>query len=67
MSTMISHRYGRQLDATDRCDRCSARAVVSTALVAGGELLWCSHHFSLNADALIERGAVVVNDERLAR
>lgn len=33
------------LDATDRCDRCSAQAYVK---VVGkvGELLFCSHHYN---------------------
>ena len=31
--------------ATDRCDRCSAQAYVRVTLAAGGDLLFCGHHF----------------------
>ena len=34
-----------QLTALDRCDRCGAQAYVRVSLVAGGELLFCGHHF----------------------
>ncbi len=32
------------LTAADRCDRCGAQAYVRVRLIAGGELLFCSHH-----------------------
>jgi len=34
-----------QLTALDRCDRCGAQAYVRVILAAGGELLFCGHHF----------------------
>ena len=33
------------LTALDRCDRCGAQAYVRVTLAAGGELLFCGHHF----------------------
>lgn len=33
------------LTALDRCDRCGAQAYVRVSLTAGGELLFCGHHF----------------------
>lgn len=33
------------LDATDRCDRCSAQAYVKV-IGKVGELLFCSHHYN---------------------
>lgn len=32
------------LTASDRCDRCGARAVVRVVLPGGNELLFCRHH-----------------------
>jgi hypothetical protein len=40
------------LSATDRCDRCGAQAYVRVVLAAGGDLLFCSHHWSRHAAAL---------------
>ena len=33
------------LTALDRCDRCGAQAYVRVTLAAGGDLLFCGHHF----------------------
>ena len=33
------------LTALDRCDRCGAQAYVRVSLTAGGELLFCGHHY----------------------
>jgi hypothetical protein len=33
------------LTALDRCDRCGAQAYVRVVLAAGGDLLFCGHHF----------------------
>jgi hypothetical protein len=52
------------LTTQDRCDRCSAQAVVQTMLLSGGLLLWCSHHFGRNKAALDASAARVVSDER---
>jgi hypothetical protein len=37
------------LDATDRCDRCSAQAYVKV-MGKTGELLFCSHHYNAVMD-----------------
>ncbi|NLG48162.1 hypothetical protein [Gordonia sp. (in: high G+C Gram-positive bacteria)] len=47
------------LTAADRCDRCSAAAKVRATLPAGGELLFCGHHYNAHEARLIEIGAVV--------
>ncbi|MDQ1691810.1 MAG: hypothetical protein QOD87_1918 [Pseudonocardiales bacterium] len=57
-------RSAHPLTAEDRCDRCSARAVVQTVMLGGGALLWCGHHFSTYADALNGLGAEIVCDLR---
>ncbi len=40
------------LTATDRCDRCGARAYIRVVLPGGGELLFCAHHGRAHQDAL---------------
>ena len=52
----------RDLDATDRCDRCGAQAYVRTVLGSGSELLFCNHHWQQNEDRLREI-AVSIHDE----
>jgi hypothetical protein len=44
-STFIDKNTKLSLDATYRCDKCSARALV---LVKGrtGELMFCAHHYN---------------------
>jgi hypothetical protein len=56
------------LTATDRCDRCGARAYVRVVLPSRLELLFCAHHHRQYAPALTEI-AVEIRDEtdRLAR
>jgi len=46
------------LTRADRCDRCSARALVRAVLPAG-ELLVCGHHARAHEERLIEIGAVL--------
>ena len=41
----------------DRCDRCSAAALVKITLPKGGELQFCGHHARKHADRLVEIGA----------
>jgi hypothetical protein len=41
----------------DRCDRCSAAALVRITLPKGGELQFCGHHARKHADRLVEIGA----------
>jgi hypothetical protein len=38
--------------------------VVETAMMQGGSLLWCGHHFALFEDALNAVGANILIDER---
>ena len=52
-----------ELVATDRCDRCGARAYVRVVLGGGGELLFCGHHAG-EYDQKIREMAVQVVDER---
>jgi len=40
------------LNASDRCDRCGARAYVRAVLPGGGELLFCRHHARQHEDRL---------------
>ena len=40
------------LTATDRCDRCGARAYIRVTLPGGGELLFCAHHGRAHQTAL---------------
>ena len=56
------------LTATDRCDRCGARAYVRVLLPSCRELLFCAHHNRQYASALTKI-AVEIRDEtdRLAR
>lgn len=39
----------RELTAQDRCDACSAAAIM-TATFLNGELMFCGHHARKNAD-----------------
>ena len=51
-----------QLTALDRCDRCGAQAYVRVTLVAGGDLLFCGHHFREH-EARLRPLALDVQDE----
>ena len=64
MKTSLDKNPARPLTAADRCDRCSARAVVETVMLPGGSLLWCAHHFAFFEDALDAFGATLLVDER---
>jgi hypothetical protein len=50
MSTALAPN--QTLTQSDRCDRCGAQAYVRVVLTAGGELLFCSHHFAEHAHTL---------------
>ena len=50
------------LTATDRCDRCGARAYVRVLLPSRRELLFCAHHNRQYASALTKI-AVEIRDE----
>lgn len=47
------------LTAEDRCDRCGAQSYVRATLEAGGDLLFCAHHWSQHGDAVADRAASV--------
>ena len=64
MKTSLDKKPTRTLTAADLCDRCSARAMVETARMPGGSLLWCGHHFALFEDALNAFGSTILVDER---
>lgn len=49
----------QKLTAADRCDRCGAAAQVRAVLPAGGELLFCRHHFTKHQAGLVETGAAI--------
>lgn len=51
-----------RLSASDRCDRCGARAYVRATLPGGGELLFCAHHGRAHEHAL-RRAALHIHDE----
>ena len=50
------------LTAADRCDRCGAQAYVRVVLAAGGDLLFCGHHFREH-EARLRPLALDVQDE----
>ena len=51
------------LTASDRCDGCSAAAMVRAVLPNGGELLFCGHHAHQHSQQL-EAMAAVLHDSR---
>ena len=51
----------REFLATDRCDRCGARAL-HAATKTGFELLVCNHHFKEHKDALMVEYWTVESD-----
>lgn len=55
----------KTLTAVDRCDGCGAQARVHVELPAGGELLFCAHHFSKDGNDIALRGiGAKINDQR---
>ena len=50
------------LSAADRCDGCGAQAYVRVKLVAGGELLFCGHHWGRHAEALKPKVVEVIDE-----
>ncbi len=50
------------LTASDRCDRCGARAYLRVVLPGGGELLFCAHHGRQHLPALMSK-AIDILDE----
>ena len=64
MKASLDKKSARSLTPADLCDRCSVRATVETAIMQGGSLLWCAHHFAFFQDALNAVGATILVDER---
>jgi hypothetical protein len=58
MSTLRTPPAVPALTRADRCDRCSARALVRVLLPAG-ELLFCGHHARAHEEHLSEIGATL--------
>ena len=55
------------LTATDRCDRCGARAYVRVLLPSRLELLFCAHHNRQYASALAKIAVEILDEtDRLA-
>ncbi|GAB3286473.1 DUF7455 domain-containing protein [Kineosporia babensis] len=52
------------LTATDRCDRCGARAYVRVTLPGGGELLFCGHHGHAHKEALTAASASIQDESQ---
>jgi hypothetical protein len=65
MDATVFEAEAPALTAENRCDRCSARAVVMTVMFGGSSLLWCGHHYDKYEQALSANGATVTRDERL--
>lgn len=42
--TTTEVRTAALFTATDRCDRCAARATTRVVMTSGGELVFCDHH-----------------------
>ena len=55
------------LSAADRCDACSAQALVRAVLPSRAALLFCGHHAGSHRPALLAAGAVLHDEtSRLA-
>lgn len=50
------------LTASDRCDRCGAKAYIRVRLATGGELLFCAHHGRRYEEGL-RKVALEIHDE----
>ena len=53
------------LTASDRCDRCGARAYLRVVLPAGGELLFCAHHGRAHEPALRAVDAEILDESEV--
>lgn len=58
MSQTVIETVERELNATDRCDRCAAQAL-NWVEVGGGELLFCNHHMKEHEPAMAAAGYTV--------
>jgi hypothetical protein len=59
---VISTAPPAPLTASDRCDRCGARAYLRVLLPGGGELLFCAHHGRAHAGALRAADAEILDE-----
>lgn len=59
MSTLRTPPALPKLTCADRCDRCSARALVR-AMFTAGELLFCGHHARAHEERLSDIGATLI-------
>lgn len=51
------------LNATDRCDRCGAQAIITCdSLTWASSLLFCLHHYKEHSVELGRLGVVIVDD-----
>jgi hypothetical protein len=51
------------LTATDRCDRCGARATTRVVLAGGSDLVFCGHHSRRYDQALRAVAVAVLTDD----
>lgn len=69
MESLLSDKKNTlKLNATHRCDRCSARAAV-VVIGKGGELMFCGHHYNSIMDNAVGydkmmKFAIEIIDER---
>lgn len=54
----------KELTAEDRCDRCSARAMIRATL-STGELYFCGHHARETGYTLVQKAKDVYDPEGL--
>jgi hypothetical protein len=54
----------KELTAEDRCDRCTARALVRATLLSG-ELYFCGHHAKETGYTLLQKAINVYDPEGL--
>lgn len=64
--SVANHPLSRELNATDRCDKCNAQAfvqiIVSFTDRMDAEILMCGHHYRFHAPAVAAKGHLV-NDQ----
>lgn len=59
---MVTTETARPLKVADRCDRCSAQALVRATL-ANGELYFCGHHARQTGNKLVLQSIHVYDPE----
>jgi hypothetical protein len=63
MTTAVSQK---ELTAEDRCDRCTARAMVRAKLLTG-ELYFCGHHARETGYTLVLKSVEIYDPEELLK